>query len=133
MERKQRIATTYGYAVCLVAIITFLITLASLVTSFIDMGDPFHSRYQSNENLASFDNYKIKAMEAISKDAAYIPDDDALNNMYEAAKEEVILTARHATRRNMIVNGLVLLLSIGLFIVHWRWMQKIQKSESGDA
>jgi hypothetical protein len=129
MERKQRIAVTYGYAVCLVAIITFLITLASLVTSMIDMSDPFHSRYQSKENLASFENYKIKAMEAISKDAAYIPDDVALRKMYDAAKEEVILTAKHGTRRNMIVNGMILFLSIILFIVHWRWMQKIQKGQ----
>jgi hypothetical protein len=37
----NNIAPVYGYLVCIVAIITFVIVMAGLITALIDLCDPF--------------------------------------------------------------------------------------------
>ena len=39
-DKTQRIQMVYGYAVCLVAVITFLISVTSMVYAVIDLTDP---------------------------------------------------------------------------------------------
>ena len=43
MEKSFRVAQIYGYLVCLVAVITFLISITQLVNSMIDLTDPIHA------------------------------------------------------------------------------------------
>jgi hypothetical protein len=43
MEKSQRVAQIYGYMVCLVAVITFLMSITQLVNSLIDLQDPIHA------------------------------------------------------------------------------------------
>ena len=128
MEKKHRIAQIYGYLVCLVAVITFLIATSDLIRAVIDMGDPLRSTYQLQLNLASFENFKVDAMANINTDAAYIPDDTALKNMFEAAKNELIANTNHRIRRSVIVNSLLIVFSLVLFILHWRWMYRLRKT-----
>jgi len=40
MERKEKASLVYGYAVCIVAVITFIICIAGMVNAILDMGDP---------------------------------------------------------------------------------------------
>ena len=61
-EKPQKIKLVYGYAVCIVAVITFLICLTSMVSSLIDLTDPLNAyRTYGNDapSLASFNNYKV--------------------------------------------------------------------------
>ena len=53
----------------------------------------------------------------------YIPDDEELRRMYEAAKSDKVATVRARTRRVIVTNGLTILLSVGLFGTHWRWLK----------
>jgi len=136
MEKSRKIgAQIYGYAVCLVAVITFLISITTLVNAIIDLGDPLHSGYThpGSPSLASFENYKMDMLKTIqqgdaSTTASYIPDDETLRAMFEAAKNDKIQSTRHQSTKNMMIGGLLMIICIILFITHWRWMQKIAQS-----
>lgn len=67
MEKPHRMAQIYGYTVCLVAVIAFLICIANIVTSAIDMSDPLHASNfypAGTPSLASFQNYKMDILKS---------------------------------------------------------------------
>lgn len=122
MEKKRKVIQVYAIIVCIVAIITFIICTAVLVSAIIDRGDPIYSG-GSKADLSSFLNYKMEVMKSIGKDQAYIPDDQTINRMYEAAKEEKINKTLHQAKSDIIVCGLLIIFCIILFFTHW-WMIK---------
>ena len=128
MEKKRKVIQVYAIIVCIVAIITFIICMAVLVSAVIDRGDPVYSGY-SKADLSSFENYKMEIMKSIDKDQAYIPDDQTLKQMYEAAKEEKINKALHRTKSDIIVSGLLIIFCIILFFTHWWMIKKYGKDE----
>ncbi len=133
MEKSTRIAAqVYGYAVCLVAVITFLISITTLVNAIIDLGDPIHSGWtpQGSPSLASYENYKLDILKSSGKEsenmkAGYIPDEQTLRAMYEAAKNDKILSERHQANKSILISSLVLIICGILFFTHWRWMHKL--------
>jgi hypothetical protein len=92
MAKSQKIgAQIYGYAVCLVAVVTFLIAITSVVNALIDLNDPLHSGWnpQGSPSLASFENYKMDVLKSSGKgdaNADYLPSQETLQVMYETAK-----------------------------------------------
>ncbi|MCD4737611.1 MAG: hypothetical protein K8R53_16340 [Bacteroidales bacterium] len=129
MEKKSKVPTVYGYAVCLVAVITFLISVAALVNAMIDISDPLHAErdYQKSPSLASFENYKMDILTS-EKEVSFVPDDETLKAMYESAKDEKIRSVKHRTIRTIYVNGFLIIICLVLFITHWRWMRKLAKT-----
>lgn len=130
-------AQVYGYIVCLVAVITFLICLANLIPAVMDLGDPMHAGSifvpAGTPSLASFENYKMDILKSNGKEGesttpGYTPDDQTLRAMYQAAVEERMATARHNTNRTIMVSGLILVISVILFAVHWIWMRRLAKA-----
>ena len=119
---KSKARQIYGYVVCVVCLITFLITVSSLITAIIDLNDPLRSGYDAALNLSSFENYKVDAMKDITKDAAFVPDDDTLHKMYVSARDDLMARRTHMITRNITVSSIVLVISIVLFIIHWKWM-----------
>jgi hypothetical protein len=137
MEKPHRMAQIYGYTVCLVAVITFIICIANLIPAIMDLGDPLHSGgmfiQSGTPSLASFENYKMDILKASKGDeqkpgSNWIPDDPTLKAMYEAARADRISQANHNSIRSIMVNSLILLISIVLFIVHWVWMKRLSQS-----
>ena len=130
MEKPNRAIQVYGYTVCVVAIITFLITASIFVTALIDLGDPLHSGWYNGPSLASFENYKMDVRKAQQKPgeeatiASYMPDDATLKAMYESAKDEQIQKKTHEATKSMIVSGILIVISILLFLTHWFWMRR---------
>lgn len=43
MEKSNRMAQIYGYSVCLVAVITFIICVANIIPAIMDLSDPIHT------------------------------------------------------------------------------------------
>jgi len=133
MEKKQRIPLVYGYAICLVTVITFIICVGNMVSSIIDLGDPLHSGYnqQNTPSLASFENYKMDILKAqtgsSTATSTFTPDDATLKLMYEAARADKIANQEHSAKRDIMVNSLLIIISSLLFITHWIWMQKLPK------
>jgi len=131
MEKQNKIQMIYGYAVCLVAVITLLICVTSFVNAIIDLGDPLHAErdFQKTPSLASYENYKMDILTSSEKELAFTPDEQTLRAMFESAKADKIQSVKHRTNRDLIVNGLLIVLCIVLFIAHWRWMHKISMKQ----
>ncbi len=129
---SDKVAKFYGYAVCLITVITFLITVSNLVSSFFDLSDPLYAKsyLTRDKSLASLEVYKmdiLKSTRTAGEDGepAYIPDDETIRGMFEASKEERIATVSLGARRSMTVNGMLVLLSIAIFAFHWIWMRRL--------
>lgn len=131
-EKTQKIQMIYGYAVCLVTVITFLISITSMVYSLIDLTDPInaHRTYvKDTPSLASFDNYKIDILKSLDPEHSIELDDATLKSMFDAAKVDAIAKVKHDAYRSVVVNSLVLLICIVLFTTHWMWMRKLSKKD----
>ena len=129
-EKSQKIQMVYGYAVCLVAVITLLISVTSMVYALIDLTDPmsaYRTYGKDAPSLASFENYKVDIIKATNPEHELTLDDPTLKVMYEAAKNDAIAKVKHSSMRSVIVNSLVLLICIILFTTHWMWMQRLSK------
>lgn len=132
MEKSQKIATqVYGYTICVVAVITFLIAVNAVVSAVLDRSDPLNAgwNFRGTPSLASFENYKMDILaspvkEESAKVASYVPDDLTLRAMYEAAKSDTIQKVMHQSNRSLTTGILSILISIVLFVTHWRWMHK---------
>ncbi len=136
MEKPHRVAQVYGYTVCLVCVIAFIICIANLIPSIMDLSDPLHASGMfipaGTPSLASFENYKMDILKSSSKEGDkttpdYIPDDQTLRKMYEAARADKIDSANHQSIRSIVVNSLVMAICILLFAVHWIWMRRLGK------
>jgi hypothetical protein len=128
MEKKSKTPLVYGYAVCLVAVITFLITVAGVISAVIDLGDPLYASNSYNKtSIASFENYKMDILKSKADEESWNPDDETLRVMYESEKNDRINKVKHDSNRSLIINGALLLISIILFLTHWRWMRKTGK------
>ena len=138
MEKSQRItAQIYGYAICLVAVLTFIFSTIALVNAFFDLGDPIHSGYTPGDSpsLASYENYKMDVMRMSQKGdesnkAQFSPDEQTLKAMYEAAKNDKIQSAKHQANKSIIIGAIMIFISLILFLTHWRWMKKLNRAES---
>ena len=126
MEKKTKIPQVYGYAVCIVAIITILISVAVLINSVIDASDPLYA-WGDDQRLSSYENFKVDALKSGKNEASYVPDDATIRTMYEDAKNHKIRRVKHQTTKSIIVSSILIVLSLTLFITHWRWMRKIDK------
>ncbi len=138
MEKSKKIgAQIYGYMVCLVAVITFLIAVTSLVNAVINLSDPLHSGWnrEGSPSLSSFENFKMDVLKTTQKGdesvkANYIPDDQTLRAMYDAAKNDKIQLVKHQSNGTIITSAIIILICIVLFISHWRWMRNMSRSEA---
>lgn len=131
MDKPNRnIALIYGYSVCLVAVITFLICVSGLVRAYSDLSDPLHAGFTQPgvPSLASFDNYKMDLLkngqpDGTSKGAAFVPDDNAMKAMYEAAKTDKVQKVHHDAYQSITINVIMILIAVTLFVTHWKWMK----------
>ena len=129
-EKSQKIQMVYGYAVCIVAVITFLISLTSMVHAIIDLTDPIsaYRTYGGNSaSLASFDNFKVDVITATDPEHGLELDDATLKSMYDAAKNDAISKMKHQSIRSLIISSIVILICILLFTTHWMWMRRLSK------
>ena len=132
MEKKQKIIQIYAVIICVIAVITILITLSSLVSSYIDKSDPLSVEIYSNKNqasLASFENFKMDILKSTQKDQAYIPDDKTIQKMYDEAKAAKIKTVEHRANRNITVSAIIMTIAIILFGSHIWLMKRIKYVE----
>ncbi len=128
MEKKHKVIQVYAIIICIIAVITIIISVSTLVSSLIDQSDPLYAgRYEVN--LASFENFKMDALKSTQKDQAYIPDDETLLKMYEAAKTDKINSVQHQTHRAIVVSSLIIAISIVLFGLHWWLMRKVEREK----
>jgi len=128
MEKKHKIMQVYAVIICVVTVITFLISVSSIVSAMMDRSDPLHAR-RSEVNLSSYENFKMDILKSTQKDQAYIPDDKTIQEMYQSAKNDKIMTVQHQTNTTITVSGIVIVICFIFFISHWILLRKVTKQE----
>jgi len=123
MEKKRSIIQVYAIIVNVVAIITFIISLTSLISAVIDRSSPLYVGGYNQTDLSSFEKYKLDVLNSTEKEDTFIPDDEMIRKMYEDAKIDKINKVKHQSFRTIMVSSLVMAVSIILFGFHW-WLAK---------
>ena len=132
MERSNKIAQAYGYAVCFIAVVTLLFSSKGIIDSSFDLSAPLRAdRYMAGMNLTSFEAYKRDRLErrdrptAVGPEAPVAPPTDAeLREMYESARADQIDNVRFRAMRSLVSNILLVAIAAILFLTHWRWLRR---------
>ncbi|MGI8842518.1 MAG: hypothetical protein ACR2HZ_02385 [Gemmatimonadaceae bacterium] len=136
MARSPRIAQWYGYTVCLVAVVTFLLSARGVVDDLFTLSNPLRSSSRYGTSLTSFEAYeatKDMAPRGAPGDSVTPPSEDELGRRYEALKEDQIAQSRFDATRGIVASLLMLLIAAGLFVWHWRWLRTLTPNEASDA
>lgn len=132
MDQPRWIPQMYGYIVCLIAVITILISLNSIVNNTFEFVEPEMSR----EITGEFGGRSLEACrqrwartasvtrpDAPPSAAADIPSDSALMAVCAEERTDRIAAVRHRALRSLVTSTLMLLVAGILFAVHWRWLR----------
>jgi hypothetical protein len=132
MDQPRWIPQMYGYIVCLIAVVTILISLNSIVNNTFEFAEPEMSREVTGE----FGGRSLEACrqrwartagstrpDAPPAAAADIPSDSALMAVCAEERADRIAAVRHRALRSLVTSTLMLLVAGILFAVHWRWLR----------
>jgi hypothetical protein len=135
MEPTTRIQQLYGYTVCLVALIVFLINVGSIITAIFDRAHPLQSdRYRfgyAGVQLTSYEAYRASVRANQSSpgpDGRQVPVDtltpEQWRAQYAALRRDAIETAIYDTNKRITVSVLLIVLATVLFGIHWAWLTR---------
>lgn len=132
MERSNRIAQAYGYAVCFIAIVTLLFCSKGIIDASFDLSAPLRAdRYMSGMNLTSFEAYKRDRIErrdrpmTVEGAAAQPPlTDEELRRMYDEQRADHTEYVKFRAMRSLVSNVILVVIAFILFITHWRWLRR---------
>lgn len=140
MPVSSRIAQIYGYAVCLIAVVTLLFAGARFVDATFDRANPLQStdyRYGPYDAaLTSFEAFRATyprgtelPMRPVPSTAGEPSPGDTLTTAelrqrYEALRTERTVRVEYGAMRSLVKNGFLILLAIGLFLSHWLWVRE---------
>lgn len=134
-DRPSWIAPTYGYMVCLIAVITFLVSANNFVNAAFDRAYPLRGRSYGpyGESLTSFEAYRESynermRMQAPAGNGATVerelpPSEEVLRQRYEQLRQDRIEQAEFEGTRRLVSSGLLIAFAVGLFVFHWRWVR----------
>ena len=128
-------AQIYGYTVCIVSVITFLICISTLLNAFFDLQDPLHSGYNpsGSPSLVAYENYRMDILKNLPKgddSGSLVPNEQTLKTMYEAARNDKITSVKSQAKRTIIISFILIAICVTLFTTHWRWIRKMNRSEN---
>jgi hypothetical protein len=135
-NRAPWIALAYGYVVCLIAVVMLIVGTFNIVDAFFDRASPLQSREGAygpfGGSLTSFEAYRATRMQqrptrvgpSGNPETGDTLSTVALRAEYEAMREDRIEQVRHAASKRLVKHGLLILLAIGLFATHWRWVRR---------
>lgn len=137
MSRASWIAPLYGYVVCVVAVITFLVSVSGFVDAAFDRANPLHGRGAffgpMGGSFNSFEAFQATDMEQRStrrySTGALAPPTDTLTTeqqrvRYEALRAGWIAQATYSASQRLVKHGLLIVFAIALFVTHWRWLRR---------
>lgn len=136
MERSNKIAQAYGYAVCFIAVVTLLFSTKGIIDAAFDLSAPIRAdRYGMGINITSFESYKRDRLERSGTRAVPGPDgpvaqqprnysDEELRQMFNEDRTNHIENVRFRAMRSLVSNLLMVVIALGLFFMHWRWLRR---------
>ena len=143
MPRPTWIAPLYGYLVCVIAVITFLVNASGFVDAAFDRANPLAGRNSFGPfggSLTSFEAFRATydvndrmrpgTAPATSAAAGDTLTTEQLRARYEALRADRIATTSYQSLQRLVKNGLLILLSAVLFWTHWTWVRR-EKGNDG--
>jgi len=134
MEAKRNwVPLVYGYTVCVIAVVTFLICATIVVNNVFDLASPIQAGFGTT--LSSFEAYEAEQHPA-SVSAAARPDtasEATLRRRYEALRVAHVARVQFQAWKAIVTSGLLLIISVALFLLHWRWMKRLGPAAEGAA
>jgi hypothetical protein len=145
METGNRIAQVYGYAVCLIAVVTFIFSAKGIVDAAFNLSDPLRAEgvYGRGGPLTSFEAYKREQSTrppsrmrpvrmtapapvdtAMPTDTVSPPTDAELRRMFDEERADMTANVRFRSMRTLVTSFLMILIALGLFVMHWRWLRR---------
>ena len=132
MDRTSKVPQIYGYTVCVIAVVTFLICATVIVNNVFDLANPIQAGFGVESSLSSFEAYQAtyqRDQQRVAATAAVEPRADTLSAAtlharYEAVRADRIARVRFQSWKALTTSGLLLVISVVLFVVHWRWMKR---------
>ena len=134
MERPERIPQLYGYTACLIGLFWALSSVLAIVESAQALSAPaYHaeSDYGLEPSITSFEAFRLtydRARRFGSADPSQASLDSVpeveLRSRYDTYRTDRIAATEVRARQALIKEGLSLLLAIGLFAFHWRWLRQ---------
>lgn len=127
MERSNRIQQAYGYAVCLIAVITGLICVNGAVRNAINLMDPIAAASAYGEPIDSFESWQASGRHQFARPDSAAPDTisvETQRRQYEAVRSSVLARQTFNTRRDLATQVVLLTVAMVLFVTHWKWLQR---------
>jgi hypothetical protein len=129
VESPNRVAEMYGYTVCLVCVVTALISAGNIVGGLFDRGHPLQNEMGFGASLASFEAFRATyARERmISPEANALPDtasEATLRARFEGLRQDRIAATAYRTSKQLVTGGVMLGFAVALFLVHWKWLAR---------
>ena len=128
MNGPNRIAQAYGYTACLVALIVAIISVPMLLNAAFDRANPLQAERGFGVSLISFEAYQVTSQRERASTApgkADTTSEAAQRKRYDALVAERLAATRFRTTKAMFTSTVLLLLSIALFVFHWRWLKRV--------
>jgi len=125
-EKPNRIPQIYGYTVCLIAVIAFLISVNGVVDASFTLANPLHGQYGPGEGLTSFEAYEASRGDRTMVDRNQPPDTTSVETRrrrFEALRTDRVAANRLQAWRRLVGAGLTMIIAIGLFAWHWSWLR----------
>ena len=151
MSRTSWVASLYGYLVCVIAVITFLVSVSGFVDAAFERSNPLLARSgwfgPGGASLTSFEAFRASQndrsmMTAMSSQpgavvmssgrpapARPVPatgdtlTTEQLRARYEVLRADRIAQSTFSASQSLVKDGLLIILSIALFGWHWRWLR----------
>jgi hypothetical protein len=131
VDKPNRMAHLYGYTVCLISLIVALISLSSIFNAAFDRANPLQSEFGFGASLASFESYKAtyrREQVMFDRGREAKPDtasDETLRARYDALARDRVAATRYRTSKSITIGSIFLVISLALFLAHWRWVRRI--------
>jgi hypothetical protein len=131
MDKPNRVPQIYGYTVCVIAVVTALITASVIVNNVFDLANPIAAGFGNESSLSSFEAYQatyLKDQRLGAAGAEVRPDTASLATLhkrYDAVRADRISRIQFQAWKAIVTSGLLLVISVVLFAMHWRWMRKL--------
>ena len=135
----SRAAQLYGYTVCLITLILSLISISSILNAAFERAHPLESEMGFGTALTSFEAYKAtyrREQTMFDRGSQSQPDtasETTLRQRYDGLVADRIASSRYRTSKSMITSGILLLISLGLFGFHWRWVRRLPSAGAAAA
>lgn len=125
-EKPNRIPQIYGYTVCLIAVVAFLISINGIVDATFTLANPLHGPYGHGDGLTSFESYEASRVDRTVSDRNLPADTtsrETRRRRFEALRSDRIDANRLQAWRRLVGSGLTMLIAIALFAWHWSWLR----------